>query len=305
LRPNLKTEVAGLSLRNPTMLSAGILGLSGLSLRAVWEAGAGAVVTKSLGLKERMGYPNPTIVNIGCGFINSMGLPNPGAEEYLTDIKSARDGGEIVIVASIYGAIPDEFAEAAKIVEAGGADAVELNISCPNVEGVGMEVGQDPKLVQKIVSTVKKEVRIPVFIKLTPNVTDIKVLAKAAADAGADGLVAINTVRAIAIDIETGRPILAAKLGGLSGQAIKPIALRCVYEISQTVGIPVIGCGGITCWQDAVEFFLAGASAIQIGTAIAYKRLVIFREITSGIEKYLRKKNIENVDDVVGLSHKY
>ncbi|MFH0896909.1 MAG: dihydroorotate dehydrogenase, partial [Candidatus Bathyarchaeota archaeon] len=279
--------------------------LSGLSLRAVWEAGAGAVVTKSLGLKARNGHPNPTIVDVGCGFINSMGLPNPGVEEYTTEIKAVKSLDEIVIVASIYGALPEEFSEAAEIVERSGADAVELNLSCPNVEGVGMEIGQDPKLVRNILRAVKKAVKVPVFTKLTPNVSDIKALAKTAADAGTDGLVAVNTIRAMAIDIETGRPILANRIGGLSGPTVKPIALRCVYEASQAVNIPVVGCGGITCWRDAVEFLLAGASAVQIGTAIAYRGLDIFKEVTDGLEKYLRRKKFRSVSELVGLSHEY
>ena len=303
--PNLAIDISGLKLRNPTMLSAGILGLSGLSLRTVWEAGAGAVVTKSLGLRARAGHPNPTIVNVGCGFINSMGLPNPGVTEYTEEISVAKSRGTIVIVASLYGALPEEFSEAATIVETAGADAVELNLSCPNVEGVGMEIGQDPALVKKIVRTVKKAVKVPVFTKLTPNVSDIKALAKTAEEAGADGLIAVNTIRAMAVDLETGRPILANKIGGLSGPAIKPVALRCVYEASQVVDIPVIGCGGITCWQDAVEFLFAGASAVQIGTAIAYRGLDVFKEITDGLEKYLKSKRFGSIGDIIGLSHKY
>ena len=302
---SLETEIAGLKLRNPTILTAGILGMSGLSLRAVWEAGAGAVVTKSLGLKARAGYPNPTLVNVGCGFINSMGLPNPGAAEYAKELRAVKCDGDIVVIVSIYGALPKELAEIAKIVEEAGADAVELNLSCPNVEGVGMEVGQDPQLVGSIIKLVKKTVKVPVLAKLTPNISDIKVVAKAAEEAGADGLVAINTLRAIAIDLETGRPILASKLGGLSGPAIKPVALRCVYEVSGAVSIPVIGCGGVTSWQDAVEFFLAGAAAVQIGTAIAYRGLGVFKEVTDGIEKYLIAKGFRSVGEVVGLSHKY
>ncbi len=305
MRPNLVVEIAGLELRNPTMLSAGILGLSGLSLRAVWEAGAGAVVTKSLGFRARKGYPNPTIVDVNCGFINSMGLPNPGVKEYTTEIKTAKSLGEIVVVASLYGTLPEEFSDAAKIVERAGADAIELNLSCPNVEGVGIEIGQDPRLVQNILQSVKKAVKLPIFTKLTPNVSDIKALAKTATDAGTDGLVAANTIRAMAINLDTGRPILASKIGGLSGPAVKPIAIRCVYEISQAVNVPVIGCGGITSWQDAVEFLLAGASAVQIGTAITYRGLDVFKEVTSGLEKYLRKKNLRNVGEIVGLSHKY
>lgn len=305
MRPELETEVAGLVLRNPTMLSAGILGITGLSLRAVWNAGAGAVVTKSLGLKARAGHPNPTIVGVDCGYINSMGLPNPGVTEYTGEIEAAKRLGEVVIVASLYGALPEEFSEAADIVERAGADAIELNLSCPNVEGVGMEVGQDPHLVHDILRAVKKTVNIPIFTKLTPNISDIRALAKTAADAGSDGLVAVNTVRAMALDVETGRPILASKIGGLSGPAMKPIALRCVYEASQTVQIPVIGCGGITGWQDAVEFLLAGASAIQIGTAIASRGLGVFKEVTDGLEKYLARKKCRSVDEIVGQSHKY
>jgi dihydroorotate dehydrogenase (NAD+) catalytic subunit len=305
LQPNLEVNIGGLQLKNPTMLSAGVLGLSGSNLRAVWKAGAGAVVSKSLGLEGRNGHPNPTIVNVSCGFINSIGLPNPGAEEYAKEIKTLKCGGPIVLVASIYGARPNELAKLARIVTEAGVDAVELNLSCPNVEGVGMEVGQDPHLVQRIVRAVKKVVDIPIFTKLTPNISDIKIVAKAAEDAGADGLTAINTVRALAIDVETGRPILSSRLGGLSGPAIKPIALRCVYEASQTVSIPVIGCGGVTSWEDAVEFFLAGASAIQIGTAIAYKGLSVFKEITCGIKHYLKKKNITEVGEIIGRSHKY
>ena len=302
---NLAQKIAGLELRNPTILSAGILGLTGLGLKNVWEAGAGAVVTKSLGLKGRKGYPNPTIVNVGYGFVNAMGLPNPGVKEYSLEIKTVKSSKETCLIASIYGALPEEIAKAALVVEEAGADAVELNLSCPNVKQVGMEVGQDPILVHNIISAVKNVVKIPVFAKLSPNVSDIKVLAQAAANAGVDGLVAINTIKAMTLDLETGRPILANKMGGLSGPAIKPIALRCVYEVSQSINIPVIGCGGIASWEDAVEFLLAGASAVQIGTAIAYKGLGVFNEITSGLEWYLKRKHFKSIGEIIGRSHKY
>jgi dihydroorotate dehydrogenase (NAD+) catalytic subunit len=210
-----------------------------------------------------------------------------------------------VIIGSIYGGSPKEFSEAAKIVETSGVNAVELNLSCPNVEDVGLEIGQDPNLVGAVVNAVKRSIQLPVFAKLTPNITNIKVLAKAAEDAGVDGVVAINTVRAMAIDIDTGRPLLSNKIGGLSGPAIKPIAVRCVYEIAKTVKVPVIGCGGIMNWKDVVEFFLAGASAVQIGTAIAYKDFAIFGEVLKGVEQYLGKNGYSNIGDVVGLSHKY
>jgi dihydroorotate dehydrogenase (NAD+) catalytic subunit len=285
------------------MLCAGVLGFSGLSLRRVWEAGAGGVVTKSLGLHPRIGYRNPTIVDVGCGLLNAMGLPNPGVKDYVEEIKSAKADGAISIVASIYGGSPQDFTQAAKVVEAAGVEAVELNLSCPHVKEVGMEVGQDPGLVGSVVDAVKSSVGLPVLTKLTPNTSDIKALARAAEDAGTDGIVAINTVRAMAIDLTTGKPVLANKIGGLSGPAIKPIAVRCVYEISKTVDVPIIGCGGIVDWRDAVEFLLAGASAVQIGTAIAYRGLAVFEEVLKGVEKYLMKKGCGSVGDIVGLSH--
>jgi dihydroorotate dehydrogenase (NAD+) catalytic subunit len=286
------------------MLSAGILGMSGKSLRAAWDAGAGAVVTKSLGIEPREGYKNPTVVDVGCGFINAMGLPNPGVREFLQELSDASIGGSIVIVGSVYGANPREFAEAARVLAQGNVRAVELNISCPHTRGLGAEVGQDPALVEDVVRAVKARVRLPVFVKLTPNVASIVDLALAAERGGADAVVAINTLRAMAIDIETGYPILANKVGGLSGPAIKPVAVRCVYEISQEVGIPVVGCGGVTDWRDAVEFLLAGARAVQIGTAVAYRDFNVFREVVSGIGKYLSEKGYRGVEEIVGLSHK-
>ena len=305
MRPDLTVNIAGLKLRNPTMVSSGVLGLSGLSLSRVWDAGVGAVVSKSLGLQSRKGYSNPTIVDVGCGILNAMGLPNPGVKDYLNEIKIAKSNGVKFIIGSIYGSSPKEFSEAAKIIEASGVNAVELNLSCPNVESVGLELGQDPNLVGAVVTAVKQSIRLPVFAKLTPNTSNIKVLARAAEAAGVDGLVAINTVRAMAIDIDTGRPLLSNKIGGLSGPAIKPIAVRCVYEIAKTVKVPIIGCGGIMNWKDVVEFLLAGASAVQIGTAIAYKDFSIFGEVLKGIEHYLGKNRYSNIGDIVGLSHKY
>jgi len=304
MQPDLTTEIAGLKLRNPTMLSAGILGMTGKSLRAVWEAGAGAVVTKSLGVEAREGYKNPTVVDVGCGFINAMGLPNPGVHEFLRELSDASIVGDIVVVGSIYGANAREFAEAARVLAQGNVRAVELNVSCPHTKGMGAEVGQDPALVEEVVRTVKASIQLPVLVKLTPNVTSIVNLALAAERGGADAVVAINTLRAMAIDIETGYPVLANKVGGLSGPAIKPVAVRCVYEISQEVDIPVIGCGGVIDWRDAVEFLLAGARAVQIGTAVAYRDLNVFRDVTSGISKYLAEKGYKGVEEIVGLSHK-
>ena len=298
----LETEIAGIKITNPTMLAAGILGMSSTFFKRVAKAGAGAIVTKSIGLKARKGYANPTMVNVPCGMLNAMGLPNPGIKNFAEEIEEAKKTG-IPIIVSIFGFSADEFAEVAEKASRSGADALELNVSCPHIEKAGAEIGQNPQLVAEVVKKVKKAVKVPVFVKLTPNVSDICEVAVAATDAGADAITAVNTVRAMAIDVETMRPILANKIGGLSGAAIKPIALRCVFEIYRAVKVPVIGCGGITGWQDAVEFLLAGASAVQIGTAIALKDIEIFRTVAKGIDQYLKRKNFHSVKKIVGLAH--
>jgi len=303
LGSKLSIELAGLRLANPTMLAAGILGLSSLSLKRIAEAGAGAAVTKSVGLKPRTGYANPTVVQTDCGTLNAMGLPNPGIYYFAKEIREAKVIGCPIIV-SVYGFSVEEFVEVAKKAEEAGAAALELNVSCPHVEKTGSEIGQDTKLLKAVVKAVKGEASKPVFVKLTPNVTNIVESARAAEQGGADAITAINTVRALAINAETAKPVLGNKIGGLSGPAIKSIALRCVYEIYREVKVPVIGCGGVSDWRDAVEFMLAGATAVQVGTAIAFKGLEVFQSINKGIEAYLETKGYQSVRNIVGLSHR-
>jgi dihydroorotate dehydrogenase (NAD+) catalytic subunit len=300
----LATELCGLELVNPTMLASGILGYTGLSMKSVVEAGAGAVVTKSLGLKSRSGYSNPTVVQVDCGLLNAMGLPNPGINHFgeeLAELKNAK----IPTIVSIYGFSSEEFGEVAETAVNLGADALELNVSCPHVEKAGAEIGCDTSLLADVVKEVKKKVTQPVFVKLTSNVADIYEMARTSVEAGADAITAVNTVKAMVIEVETARPILANKFGGLSGPAIKPIAVRAVYDVYRAVDIPVIGCGGITSWQDAVEFMLAGASAVQIGTAIAFKGLGVFKSVSKGIDTYLKKKGYKNIKEIVGLAHNF
>ena len=301
----LAVEIAGLKLSNPTMLAAGILGLSGASLREVAEKGAGALVTKSVCMKPRAGYANPTIVQVDCGLLNAIGLANSGAPDFAEEIRELKnDGLSVPLIASVFGFSSEEFAKAARILTRAGANAVELNVSCPHVERTGSEIGQNPALVADVVKNVKGVVDKPVIVKLTPNVADIVEVAGAAVKAGADAVVAINTVRAMAIDVETAKPLLANTIGGLSGSAIRPIAVRCVYELCESVKVPIIGCGGITNWQDAVEFMLAGASAVQVGTAIASEGLGVFKSITRGVDSYIRRKGFRSVKEIVGLSHR-
>jgi len=298
----LCVDLAGLRLANPTMLASGILGLSAESLSSIVIGGAGAIVTKSVGLKPRKGYANPTVVQTSYGLINAMGLPNPGITEFIKEFYEAKSFGVPVIV-SVYGFSAEEYATVAKKAVDAGADAVELNVSCPHVEATGSEIGENPEILAEVVRNVKASVEKPVFVKLSPNVTNIAEIAEAAAKAGANALTTINTVKAMAIDTETTVPILSNKTGGLSGPAIKSIAVRCVYEIYERVKVPIIGCGGITNWRDAVEFLLAGATAVQIGTAIALKGPSVFKKVTRGIDAYLRRKSFKSVNEIVGLSH--
>lgn len=300
----LRVKLAGLNLENPTMLASGILGYSAETLKSVAEGGAGAVVTKSVGLKPRSGYANPTVVQVACGLLNAVGLPNPGIEEFSRDIREARAALRIPLIVSVYGFSAEEYALVAQKAVEAGADAVELNVSCPHVKETGAEIGQNPEVLAKVVRKVKGVVDKPVFVKLSPNVTDIAEIAEAAVKAGADAITAINTVRAMAIDIETAKPVLSNRRGGLSGPAIKPIGVRCVYDIYEKVKVPIIGCGGVTNWRDAVEFMLAGASAVQIGTAIALKGLDVFKSVANGIDAYLKRKGFRSVNEIVGLAHR-
>jgi len=299
----LMVEVAGLKLKNPTILASGILGTTSEIIEKVAKAGAGAIVTKSVGLKPRRGYSNPTLIQLDYGIINAMGLPNPGIHQFKKEIEKLKDL-PIPLIVSVYGFSPQEYAEVAEEAVEAGADAVELNLSCPHVGGTGTEIGSNPKLAMKVIREVKERIKEPVIAKITANVADLKRLARSIEEAGADAITAINTIRAMAIDIETTQPILSNIIGGLSGPAVKPIAVRCVYEIYEAVDIPIIGCGGIIDWRDAVEFILAGASAIQIGTVIAYRGLSVFTSIKNGIFSYLKRKGYESVKDIVGLSHK-
>ncbi len=300
----LSINLAGLQLSSPTALASGILGYSTASLHNVARNGAGAVVTKSIGIVPRVGYVNPTVVQVEGGLLNAIGLPNPGIDAYVKEINYAKEVLKVPLVVSIYGYTADEYAIAAQKATEAGADAIELNVSCPHVKDTGSEIGQHPQILKDVICKVKATIKKPVIVKLSPNVSDIADIADAAAKAGADALTAINTVKAMAIDVETQIPVLSNIRGGLSGPAIKPIALRSVYDIYERVKVPIFGCGGITSWKDAVEFLLAGASAVQIGTGIAYEDQCIFQNINDGVEAYLKKKKLDGVKDLVGVAHR-
>jgi dihydroorotate dehydrogenase (NAD+) catalytic subunit len=298
----LSISFAGLTLSNPTILASGILGYSAESLGRVAKGGAGAVVTKSVGVDPRVGYSNPTVVQAEAGLINSMGLPNPGIDFYCGEIKFSKTILRVPLIVSVFGYSAEEYALVAKKAVDAGADAVELNVSCPHVKQTGAEIGQSPKLLSEVVQMVKAAINKPLIVKLSPNVAEITVQAAAAIEAGADALTVVNTLKAMAIDTETTLPILSNVKGGLSGPAIKPVALRCVYDVAEAFEVPIIGCGGISDWRDAVEFFLAGASAVQVGTAIAVD-IEVFQTINKGVETYLRRKHFGSVKEIVALAH--
>jgi dihydroorotate dehydrogenase (NAD+) catalytic subunit len=293
----LSLALTGLNLKNPHMLAAGIMGTTGDSLKRIALAGAGAVVTKSIGTEPRSGHSNPSMVEVDCGYLNAMGLPNPSYKNFQDEIDRAREGG-VPVIASIFGGCSPDFSEIAKSLD---ADAFELNVSCPHAHGYGAEIGTDPALVEDITHAVKIAVNVPLWVKLTPNVTDIKSIGLAAQHGGADAVVAINTVRGMAIDIESGYPILGNKFGGLSGRAIKPVAVKCVYDLYEVLDIPVIGVGGIFDWKDAVEFIMAGAKAVQIGSAVG-NNINIFNDISSCMEAFLEEKEWK-LDDIYGMAH--
>ncbi len=301
----LNTDITQISLANPTMLASGILGNCVGSLRVIVEGGAGAVVTKSVGLKPRKGHPNPTVAQTRDGLVNAMGLPNPGISDFVKEIREAKESFNIPLFVSVYGYSAEEYSSVARKAAEAGADAIELNVSCPHVEKTGSEICEDPEILTDVVKKTKSSVSKPVFVKLSPNVTSIADVAEEVVRAGADGLTVANTVKAMVIDVETKMPVLGNKVGGLSGPSVKPIALRCVYDVYERVkSVPIMGCGGIATWRDAVEFLLAGACTVQVGTAVATEGTDVFRKISKGIDLYLARQNIENVKEIVGLSHR-
>jgi dihydroorotate dehydrogenase (NAD+) catalytic subunit len=249
-----------------------------------------------------MGHCNPTLVSVEGGLLNAMGLPNPGAEYFVGTIRELKAGG-VPVVASFFGASIEEFREVAALLSEAGADALEVNVSCPNVEEEMGMLGADPVNTEKVTHAVKEVSEPPVFVKLSPSVTDICAIAKAAERGGADAITAVNTLKGIAVDADLRRPILTNVTGGLSGPALKPVALRCVWEIYESVDIPVIGCGGISDGRDAVEYLLCGASALEIGTAVVDRGFGVYGEVAKGIGSYLEENGFGEVKEIVGLAH--
>ena len=298
----LNVDLAGLNLKSPLILASGILGVSFSSMKRFIDEGGGAVVSKSIGPVPRKGYRNPSIIELYPGsFMNAVGLANPGIENFLEEIEIIKQNA-IPLIVSVFGDSNETYVDVALKAEQAGADAIEINISCPHAEV--SSIGIDKDLTQELIKDLKKNLTIPLLVKLNPNVTDLGEIAIAAEKGGADGVVAINTIAALSIDVNTKRPILAHGSGGLSGKAIHPIAIKKVYDLYKILKIPIIGCGGASKWEDIIEFFLAGASAVQIGTAL-YEGVEIIGEILNGILEYLRTNGYKNISEIKGLAHEF
>ncbi len=300
---DLTVTIASMSLRHPIMLASGILGTSPSMLIKAYNSGAAAVVTKSLTIDPRNGYPNPVIVELQCGLINAIGLANPGVKNYLAECLEVKNElTKIPLIFSIAGFDIKDYVKAAEIItEQGLCKALELNLSCPHVEKTRL-FSEDRKLTAQVVKAVCDVTSLPVFVKIGLT-TDLAKIVEVAIKHGASAITAINTIRAMAIDIEAKKPVLTAKYGGLSGPAIKPIALRVVYELYEEFKIPIIGVGGITKWEDVVEFLMAGASAVQVGSVVYKRGLRVFKELLDDLKRYMQREGFSDIKALIGIAH--
>ncbi|HCY87530.1 MAG TPA: dihydroorotate dehydrogenase [Desulfobacteraceae bacterium] len=298
----MQTDFLGTSLSTPLVLASGVLGNNKAILERVHDNGCGLPTMKSIGPAPRDGHNNPTVIDLGDGMINAVGLPTPGYQNMEAEWAEL-EGRNFPVNASIYGGSVDEFVRVAEFVCAKGPDFIELNISCPNSDQHGMIFGVNAESSYAVVSAVKKVIDVPLIAKLTPAAPDIGAIARACEEGGANAICAINTAGpGMVIDIEARMPVLAFKKGGLSGPMIKPIAVRCVYDIYRSVSIPIIGLGGITTGADAVEIIMAGASLVGVGTAVRYRGITVFNQINKELSTWLANHNT-TLDEIRGAAH--
>ena len=300
--PNMEINLSGVKWKNPVTTASGTFG-SGREFEEYFDLNIlGAITVKGVSLKPWPGNPPPRVVETFGGMLNSIGLQNPGVKDFIKDDIPFLRGYTAKIIVNVWGHKIEDYVAVIECLTEADVDMLELNISCPNIAEGGMVFGTDAKLTQDLVSRCKKAARQPLYVKLTPNVTSISEIAKAAEAAGADGLTLINTLLGMKIDINRKRPLLGNKMGGLSGPGIMPVAVRAVYQAYEAVKIPIIGMGGISSWEDAIEFFLAGARAVAVGTAGLINPMAA-PAVIEGIEAYLIRHGYECIEDIVGLAH--
>lgn len=299
-KPNMAVEIAGIRLRNPVMPASGTFGYGEEYAPFLDLEKIGAIVTKGLSLKPKAGNPTPRIAETISGMLNAIGLQNVGIEAFIQHKMPFLRTVNTPVIANFFGNTLDEYGEVAKrLNDIPEIAAGELNISCPNVKQGGIVFGTDPKAASEVVALVRKNLQKPLIVKLTPNVTDITVVARAVEEAGADAIACINTITGMSVDIHTRKPRIANRTGGLSGPAIRPIAVRMVHQVVQTVKVPVIGIGGISRPMDALEFLIVGARAVQVGTANFVDPSVMLT-IIEGIEEFCIDEGIDDIHDLIG-----
>ena len=298
--PDLRVDIGSLELQNPVLTASGTFGYAREFEELVNLHRLGGVIVKGISLEPRPGNPPQRIVETACGMLNAIGLQNVGVERFIVEKMEYLRHLQTPVIVNILGDSLEEYREiAARLAGVDGIAALEVNISCPNVKKGGVAFGTDPAMAAAATSAVKEAADVPVMVKLSPNVSDIAAIARAVEDGGADSISLINTLIGMAIDLETRKPVLANVIGGLSGPAIKPVALRMVYEVARNVKIPVIGIGGIESGEDALEFMLAGATAVQIGTA-NFINPRVSEEVVDSIADYVQRKRLGSVRELIG-----
>ena len=304
---SIPVELCGLHLDHATMLASGVLGISFDLFPRIISSGCGAVVTKSIGLEPREGYANPTMTGVEAGYLNAIGLANPGAQvfsEELREFNWQKESRSTPIIVSVFADTPENFALLVRVLDPlENFLAFELNLSCPHVKDVGSEIGTDLELSRRVVQAVKAETDRPILVKMPASIPNVPVWGRAIERAGADAIVAINTIRAMAIDIAAKKPVLSNKIGGLSGSAIRPVGVRAVYELFESVDIPLVGVGGILNSSHAIEYFLAGATCVQLGSAMALDFLDAFGEINEGVSSYMEENGYTQLKEMIGAAH--
>ena len=295
----MKVNIAGVEWKNPVTTGSGTFGFGREYSEYFSLSELGAVCLKALSAVPRMGNPSPRIAETPKGILNSVGLQNPGAEKFLETELPWLKQFDTKLIANLCGSTMEDYVAVAEIL-GDNVDMFELNISCPNVKEGGMAFGTNAKMIEEITQKVKAVSKVPLIVKLSPNVTDIAEMARAAEAGGADAISMINTLFGMKIDVKTRRPVLYNNMGGLSGPAVKPVAVRMVYQVRQAVKLPIIGMGGITTGEDAIEFMLAGANAVAVGTAGIVDPYAWIR-VRNGIEAYLDEHHIDDVNDIVGM----